>query len=116
MTRVSDAFRAARDSKITRNASWLLAGELFGLASQLLMFFFVMNTFDKSVYGTFVGVVSLALFVGPFSSFGAGYLVVQRVVGSGEALVLAVLRSWTTVFGVSLLVYVLWVHLWGIVW
>ena len=115
MTRVSDAFRAARDSKITRNASWLLAGELFGLASQLVMFILVTNTFDKSVYGTFVGVVSLALFVGPFSSFGAGYLVVQRVVGRGEALVPAVLRSWTTVIGGALLIGGLLVALRGIV-
>jgi O-antigen/teichoic acid export membrane protein len=97
MTRVSGALRAARDSKITRNASWLLAGELFGLASQLVMFILVTNAFEKDVYGTFVGVVSLALFVGPFSSFGAGYLVVQRVVSKGEALVPAILRSWTTV-------------------
>ncbi|MEO5839280.1 MAG: polysaccharide biosynthesis C-terminal domain-containing protein [Acidimicrobiales bacterium] len=97
MSRVSGALRAARDSKITRNAGWLLAGELFGLASQLVMFILVTNTFDSDVYGTFVGVVSLALFVGPFSSFGAGYLVVQRVVSKGEALVPAVLRAWTTV-------------------
>ena len=97
MTRVSGALRAARDSKITRNAGWLLAGELFGLASQLVMFLLVTNTFEKEVYGTFVGVVSLALFVGPFSSFGAGYLVVQRVVAKGEAIVPAILRAWTTV-------------------
>src|SRR5688500_7716881 len=97
MMRVSGAFRAARDSQITRNASWLLAGELFGLASQLVMFILVTNTFEKDVYGMFVGVVSLALFVGPFSSFGAGYLVVQRVVSKGEALVPAILRAWTTV-------------------
>ena len=97
MTRVSGALRAARDSKITRNASWLLAGELFGLASQLVMFLLVTNTFEKEVYGTFVGVVSLVLFVGPFSSFGAGYLVVQRVVSRGEALVPAILRAWVTV-------------------
>jgi O-antigen/teichoic acid export membrane protein len=97
MTRVADALRAARGSNITRNAGWLLAGELFGLASQLVMFILVTNTFERSVYGTFVGVVSLALFVGPFSSFGAGYLVVQRVVSKGEALVPSILRAWTTV-------------------
>src|SRR5688572_8471865 len=97
MTRLSGALRAARDSKITRNAGWLLAGELFGLASQLVMFLLVTNTFEKEVYGTFVGVVSLALFVGPFSSFGAGYLVVQRVVAKGESVVTAILRAWTTV-------------------
>src|SRR5919112_1443600 len=97
MSRVTGALRAARDSKVTRNASWLLAGELFGLASQLVMFIFVTNAFEKEVYGTFVGVVSLALFVGPFSSFGAGYLVVQRVVAKGEALVPSILRAWTTV-------------------
>ena len=86
MTRVSGALRAARGSSIARNTSWLLAGELFGLASQLVMFILVTNTFDSDVYGMFVGVVSLALFIGPFSSFGAGYLVVQRVVARGEAL------------------------------
>ena len=115
MTRLSDAFRAVRASKITRNASWLLAGELLGLASQLVMFILVTNTFDKSIYGTFVGVVSLALFVGPFSSFGAGYLVVQRVVGRGEALVPAVLRSWTTVIGGAVLAGGLLVALRGVV-
>ena len=104
MTRVSGALRAARDSKITRNASWLLVGELFGLASQLVMFILVTHTFEKEVYGTFVGVVSLALFVGPFSSFGAGYLVVQRVVSKGEALVPAILRAWTTVIIGALLI------------
>lgn len=104
MSRVSGAIRAARGSNIARNASWLLAGELFGLASQLVMFILVTHTFDKDVYGTFVGVVSLALFVGPFSSFGAGYLVVQRVVGRGEALVPAVLRSWTTVMAGAVLI------------
>jgi O-antigen/teichoic acid export membrane protein len=97
MTRVSGALRAARDSKVTRNAGVLLAGDLFGLAAQLVMFVLVTNTFEKDVYGTFVGVVSLALFIGPFSSFGAGYLVVSRVVSKGDALVPAVLRSWTTV-------------------
>ena len=103
MSRVFGALRAARDSKVTRNASWLLAGELFGLASQLVMFIFVTNAFETEVYGVFVGVVSLALFVGPFSSFGAGYLVVQRVVAKGEALVPAILRSWTTVMGGAIL-------------
>ena len=97
MSRISGVLRAARGSSIARNASWLLGGELIGLASNLVMFILVTNTFEKDVYGTFVGVVSLALFVGPFSSFGAGYLVVQRVVGRGAALVPAVLRSWTTV-------------------
>ena len=99
MTSVSGALRAARNSTIARNTSWLLAGELFGLASQLVMFILVTNTFEKDVYGMFVGVVSLALFIGPFSSFGAGYLVVQRVVARGEALVPAILRAWTTVIG-----------------
>jgi O-antigen/teichoic acid export membrane protein len=97
MNRVAGALRAARNSNVTRNASWLLAGELFGLASQFVMFVFVTNAFEKEIYGTFLGVVSLALFVGPFSSFGAGYLVVQRVVSKGEALLPAVLRAWTTV-------------------
>jgi O-antigen/teichoic acid export membrane protein len=103
MNRVVGALRAARGSNVTRNASWLLAGELFGLASQLVMFVFVTNAFHKEVYGLFVGAVSLALFVGPFSSFGAGYLVVQRVVSKGEALIPAILRAWTTVvFGAVL--------------
>jgi O-antigen/teichoic acid export membrane protein len=97
MSRISGLLRVARGSNIARNASWLLAGELIAMASNLLMFILVTNTFEKDVYGTFVGVTSLALFVSPFSSFGAGYLVVQRVVGRGEALVPAVLRSWTTV-------------------
>jgi O-antigen/teichoic acid export membrane protein len=104
MSRVAGALRAARDSKITRNAGWLLAGELFGLASQLVMFILVTHTFENDVYGTFVGVVSLALFVGPFSSFGAGYLVVQRVVSRGEALIPAILRAWTTVIVGALLI------------
>ena len=72
MSRISGVLRAARGSSIARNASWLLGGELIGLASNLVMFILVTNTFEKDVYGTFVGVVSLALFVGPFSSFGAG--------------------------------------------
>ena len=104
MTRLQGAIRAARGSNVARNASWLLAGELFGLASQLVMFILVTNTFEKDVYGTFVGVVSLALFVGPFSSFGAGYLVVQRVVSKGEALVPAILRSWITVIAGALVI------------
>jgi O-antigen/teichoic acid export membrane protein len=104
MSRVTDAVRAARGSRIARNAGWLLAGELFGLASQLVMFILVTNTFEKEVYGTFVGVVSLALFVGPFSSFGAGYLVVQRVVSRGEAVAPAILRAWTTVMGGAILI------------
>jgi O-antigen/teichoic acid export membrane protein len=103
MSRVSGAIRAARASKTTRNAGWLLAGELLGLASQLVMFILVTNTFENDVYGMFVGVVSLALFVGPFSSFGAGYLVVQRVVGRGEDLIPAILRSWITVIGGAVL-------------
>jgi O-antigen/teichoic acid export membrane protein len=97
MNRIAGAFRAARNSSVTRNAGWLMAGELFGLGSQLLMFLFVTHAFENDVYGTFVGVVSLALFASPFSSFGAGYLVVQRVVSKGEALVPAILRAWTTV-------------------
>ena len=74
------------------------------------MFILVTNAFEKDVYGTFAGVVALGLFVSPFSSFGAGYLVVQRVVGKGEALGRAILRAWITVtagaviFGGALLV------------
>jgi O-antigen/teichoic acid export membrane protein len=97
MNRIVGVLRDARKSNVTRNASWLMAGELFGLGSQLVMFLFVTHAFEKDVYGTFVGVVSLALFASPFSSFGAGYLVVQRVVSQGEALVSAILRAWTTV-------------------
>ncbi|HUP72694.1 MAG TPA: polysaccharide biosynthesis C-terminal domain-containing protein [Acidimicrobiales bacterium] len=97
MTRLSGVLRATRDSKIARNAGWVLSGELVTLASQLVMFIFITHTFESDVYGVFVGVVSLALFVSPFSSFGAGYLVVQRVVAKGEALVPAILRAWTTV-------------------
>ena len=97
LTRLPGALRAARSSNITRNAGALLAGDLFGLVAQLVMFVLVTHAFEKDVYGTFVGVVSLALFIGPFSSFGAGYLVVQRVVSKGDALVPAILRSWTTV-------------------
>jgi O-antigen/teichoic acid export membrane protein len=97
LTRVPGALRAVRKSTVTRNAGSLLAGDLFGLAAQLVMFVLVTNTFEKDVYGTFVGVVSLALFISPFSSFGAGYLLVQRVVSKGEAIAPAILRSWTTV-------------------
>ena len=97
LTRVPGVFRAARGSKITRNAGSLLAGDVFGIAAQLVMFILVTNTFEKEVYGTFAGVVALALFISPFSSFGAGYLVVQRVVGRGEALGPAIVRAWITV-------------------
>ena len=115
MMRVSGALRAVRNSTTTRNAGWLLAGELFGLASQLVMFILITNTFEKDVYGVFIAVVSLALFVSPFSSFGAGYLLVQRVVGRGEALVPAILRSWTTVVAGALLLGGALVALRGIV-
>lgn len=115
MIRVSGALRAARNSTTTRNAGWLFVGELFGLASQIVMFILITNTFERDVYGVFIAVVSLALFVGPFSSFGAGYLVVQRVVGRGEALIPAILRSWTTVIVGAVLVGGALVALRGIV-
>ena len=108
--RLPGLLRSARGSKITRNAGSLLIGDVFGIAAQLVMFILVTNAFEKDVYGTFAGVVALGLFVSPFSSFGAGYLVVQRVVGKGEALGRAILRAWITVtagavlFGGALLV------------
>lgn len=89
---------AARESRIVRNAGWSLAGELFFIVCQLAMFLMVTNTFTNDVYGVFAGTVALMLVVGPFSSAGAGYLVVDRVVRKGEPLGPAIGRAWLTTF------------------
>ena len=96
MNRLSGAIRTARGSKIARNAGWVLSGELVTLASQVTMFILVTHRFERDVYGTFVGVVALAFFVSPFSSFGAGYILVQRVVAQRNAVAPAVGRAWVT--------------------
>jgi O-antigen/teichoic acid export membrane protein len=97
MNLVARAVETARGSRVLRNAGWTLTGELVGLVGQLTMFLMVTRTFPVETYGTFAAAVALVLFIGPFSSFGAGYLVVQRVVAHREPLGPAVVRAWSTV-------------------
>ncbi len=88
---------ALRRSTLVRNAGWGMLAEMVGLTCQILTFLLVAREFGSSTYGTFAGIVALMLFVGPFSSAGAGYLVVSSVVGKAENFGQAVGRAWTTV-------------------
>lgn len=94
--KLSQALEAARGSQIVRNAGWSFGGDLFYIFCQLAMFIMVTNTFPDSEYGTFAAVVALMLVVGPFSSAGAGYVLVERVVKRGEPLGPAIGRAWLT--------------------
>lgn len=88
---------ALRRSTLVRNAGWGVIGEMVGLSCQILTFLLVAREFGSSTYGTFAGIVALMLFVSPFSSAGAGYIIVSSVVSKAEDLGQAVGRAWTTV-------------------
>ena len=68
-----------RQSKLARNAGWMLAGQGFKLAVQAVYFTAIARSLGVERYGAFVGVVGLVGIFAPFGSLGSGYLLIKNV-------------------------------------
>src|SRR5262249_7112055 len=99
-----------RQSKLARNAGWMLAGQGFKLAVQAVYFTVIARSLGVEHYGAFVGVVGLVGIFAPFGSLGSGYLLIKNVARDrtrfrenwGAALLTTLLSS-SLLFGLVLL-------------
>jgi O-antigen/teichoic acid export membrane protein len=99
-----------RQSKLARNAGWMLVGQGFKLAVQAVYFIVIVRSLGVQNYGAFVGVVGLVGIFAPFGSLGSGYLLIKNVARDrtrfrenwGAALLTTLLSS-SLLFGIVLL-------------
>lgn len=72
-------FHLLRSSLLARNTLWMSAGHGARLVIQAIYFVLIARSLGAEGYGTFIGMVSLALILAPFSSLGTGNLIVKNV-------------------------------------
>lgn len=72
-----------RRSRLLRNTGWGILGQLSGSAANAASLILVLAVLDPAEFGRFASTVALMLLLGPFSSSGAGHLLVKRVNSGG---------------------------------
>lgn len=103
--------RDLKESKLARNASWMLVGQGFKLLIQAMYFTVIARSLGAQNYGAFVGVVGFVGILLPFASMGSGYLLIKNVARDeckfrenwGSAL-LTTLLSASILFGIVTLI------------
>lgn len=93
------------ENVLFRNSLWFLGGSGVRLVLQAVYFLLIARALGVEQYGAFIGAVSLAALVAPFSSLGTGFILIKNVARDrakfahywGAAMIL-------TVFGGTLLV------------
>jgi O-antigen/teichoic acid export membrane protein len=104
------AFAAALKGRLTesvlfRNSLWFFGGSGVRLVLQAVYFLLIARALGVEQYGAFIGAVSVAALVAPFSSLGTGFILIKNVARDranfarywGAAMIL-------TVFGGAILV------------
>lgn len=66
-------------SVLFRNSLWFLGGSGVRLVLQAVYFLLIARALGVEQYGAFVGAVSLAALVAPFSSLGTGFILIKNV-------------------------------------
>ena len=66
-------------NQLARNSLWMFLGSGVRFATQVLYFILVARALEASGYGTFVAVTSLVAIFAPFSSLGAGFVMIKNV-------------------------------------
>ena len=82
-----------RSSPLARNTGWGLVAEAVKMMTSVGTFLIVTHLLTPSDYGVYVGTLGLVWFLLPFTSVGAGYLLLQRVAGEGAEPTQAVARA-----------------------
>ena len=85
------------NSRMARNSTWMFIGQFLRTALQAGYFFLIARSLGVSEYGAFVAMTSLVAIVAPFSTLGAGNIIILKVARDpskfseswGEALFLA---------------------------
>lgn len=68
-----------RNSKITRNAVWMLLGQAAVLVTQAAYFIVLARLLGSGAYGVFVGATAMVAIPGTFSTLGSGMLLLRYV-------------------------------------
>lgn len=68
-----------RDSTLTRNTLWMLAGQGARTVIQGIYFVLVARALHPDGYGAFVAAMSMVMIAAPFASLGAGAVLVKNV-------------------------------------
>jgi len=69
-----------RQSSLFRNTLWFLGGNGVRLLVQAAYFVVIARALGVAQYGAFIGAVALMALVAPFSSWGAGFILIKNVV------------------------------------
>lgn len=67
------------ESVLFRNSLWFLGGSGVRLVLQAVYFLLIARALGVEQYGAFIGAVSLAALVAPFSSLGTGFILIKNV-------------------------------------
>jgi O-antigen/teichoic acid export membrane protein len=85
------------NSRMARNSTWMFIGQFLRTALQAGYFFLIARSLGVSEYGAFIAITSLVAILAPFSTLGAGNIIILKVARDpskfseswGEALFLA---------------------------
>ena len=71
--------RSLRDSRLAKNASWLLLGQGVSFLVQAAYFIILARLLGTEQYGIYVAAAALAAIVAQYSSLGSGFVFMQHV-------------------------------------
>jgi O-antigen/teichoic acid export membrane protein len=74
-----DRLRSLRRHQVSRNASWLVAGQSASFLLQAIFFLLLTRLLGVNEYGIFSGALALITLATPYSSLGAGMLFMRYV-------------------------------------
>lgn len=77
--RVRSRLGRARRHDISRNAGWILAGQIVGFVLQTVFFILLARFLGVTEYGRFAGALALSTILMPYSPIGAGMLFMRYV-------------------------------------
>ena len=97
MFKQSGWLTAVRQSPLMINTGVTMFSEAVGLGLQVFTLLIVADALGTTQYGVFAGTLALAMFISPFSSGGAPFNALRRVVHKKEPLHRAAGRAWATV-------------------
>lgn len=81
---IAARLKTLRDHQLSRNATWIFAGQIAGFLLQTAFFILVARFLGVAEYGRFAGALALVTILMPYSALGAGMLFMRHVTAARE--------------------------------
>jgi O-antigen/teichoic acid export membrane protein len=96
---MTSLIRSLNQNVLARNTFWMLGGQGVRLLLQAVYFILIARALGAQQYGAFVGAVSLVALIAPFSSWGAGFILIKEVARNRSTFC----QYWGAALGVTVL-------------